>query len=87
MWGTFLLDVYRQQHARAVRDALEAVLDPNSGSGWAAGGVYVFLESRYSRTALRWDRWRLPERFAQHNGLRGCPASGCKDQSEGAATA
>src|ERR1700733_1756125 len=42
MWGTFLLEVYRQQHARDVRDAMERVLGPESASSWSTGGVYVF---------------------------------------------
>jgi hypothetical protein len=42
MWGTFLLEVYRRQHARDVRDAMERVLGLESASSWSTGGVYVF---------------------------------------------
>ena len=42
MWGTFLLEVYRQQHARDVRDAMERVRGPEPASSWSTGAVYVF---------------------------------------------
>jgi hypothetical protein len=78
MWGTFLLEVYRQQHARDVRDALERVLGPESGSSWATGGVYIFWNPNTREPLYVGIAGDFPERFAQHNGLRGCPASGCK---------
>lgn len=44
MWGTCMLDVFRQSEAREVRDALETLLGPESGSAWSNGGVYGFWE-------------------------------------------
>lgn len=78
MWGTFLLDAYRQDEATEVRAALETVLGPDSGSGWATGGVYVFWHADTREPLYVGIAGDLPERFAQHNSLRGCPASGCK---------
>ena len=78
MWGTFLLDVYRRQDAGDVRDALEQVLGPDSGSGWATGGVYVFWNPDTRAPLYVGIAGDLPERFAQHNGLRAFPATGCK---------
>ena len=78
MWGTFLLEVYRQQHARDVRDAMERLLGPGSASSWATGGVYVFWNPDTREPLYLGIAGDLPERFAQHNGLRSCPASGCK---------
>lgn len=78
MWGTFLLDVYRQQDASNLRDALEQVLGPDSGSSWATGGVYVFWNPDTRDPLYVGIAGDFPERFAQHNGLRSCPAKGCK---------
>jgi hypothetical protein len=78
VWGTFLLEVYRQQHARDVRDAMERVLGPESASSWSTGGVYVFWNPDTREPLYVGIAGDLPERFAQHNGMRGCPASGCK---------
>jgi hypothetical protein len=78
MWGTFLLEVYRQQQARDVRDALERMLGPESASSWSTGGVYVFWNPDTREPLYVGIAGDLPERFAQHNGLRGCPAPGCK---------
>jgi hypothetical protein len=78
MWGTFLLDVYRQGEAADVRDALERILGPDSGSGWATGGVYVFWNPDTREPLYVGIAGDFPERFAQHNGLRACPARGCK---------
>lgn len=78
MWGTFFLEVYRRQHARDVRDAMERVLGLESASSWSTGGVYVFWNPDTREPLYVGITGDLPERFAQHNGLRGCPASGCK---------
>lgn len=83
MWGTFLLDVYRQQDAPDVREALEQVLGPDSGSGWATGGVYVFWNPDTRNPLYVGIAGDFPERFAQHNGLRSCPVKGCKREQIG----
>jgi len=78
MWGTFILDVYKQDEAVGLRDALEEVLGPESGSGWSTGGVYVFWNPVTRQVLYVGIAGDLPLRFAQHNGLRSCPATGCK---------
>jgi hypothetical protein len=78
MWGTFMLEAYRREDAREVHHALEEVLGPDSGSAWASGGVYVFWNFETREPLYVGIAGDLPERFAQHNGLRGCPPSSCK---------
>ena len=78
VWGTVLLDVYRQEHAQHVREALERLLGPGSGSAWATGGVYVFWNPETRDPLYVGIAGDFPERFAQHNGLRSCPAAGCR---------
>lgn len=71
MWGTFLLEVYRRQHARNVRDATVRVLGLESASSRSTGGVYVFWNPDTREPLYVGIAGALPERFAQHNGLRG----------------
>lgn len=81
MWGTFLLDVYRRGDAKNLRDALETVLGPESGSSWATGGVYLFWNPETRDPLYVGLTGDFPERFAQHNGLRSCRASGCQREN------
>jgi hypothetical protein len=78
MWGTLMLDVFRQADAADVRDALETVLGPMSGTSWSTGGVYVFWNPDTRMPLYIGITGDFPVRFAQHAGLRSCPASGCK---------
>ncbi len=71
MWGTFLLEVYRRQHAHDVRDATVRVLGLESASSRSTGGVYVFWNPDTREPLYVGIAGALPERFAQHNGLRG----------------
>lgn len=81
MWGTVLLDVYRREHAQNVREALERLLGPESRSAWATGGVYVFWNPDTRDPLYVGIAGDFPERFAQHNGLRRCPAAGCQREN------
>lgn len=78
MWGSFILDIYRRDEAADVRDALEELLGPESGSGWSTGGVYLFWNPASREPLYVGIAGDFPLRFAQHNGLRSCPAAGCK---------
>lgn len=78
MWGTFILDIYRREEAAEVRDALEALLGPESSSGWSTGGAYLFWDPATRKPLYVGIAGDFPLRFAQHNGLRSCPAAGCK---------
>lgn len=60
-----------------MRDALEELLGPASGS-WSSGGVYVFWNPATRVPLYVGITGDLPVRFAQHAGLRSCPAEGCK---------
>jgi hypothetical protein len=78
MWGTFILDVFQRSDAQAVRDALEELVGPRSGSSWATNGVYVFWRPDGREPLYVGIATDIPTRFAQHLGLRHCPAAGCK---------
>ncbi|HEU4463179.1 MAG TPA: hypothetical protein VFR75_11360 [Solirubrobacterales bacterium] len=78
MWGTFLLDAFRETEVEEVRDALEELLGPASGSAWSSGGVYVFWDPATRKPLYVGITGDLPVRFAQHVGLRGCPPEACK---------
>jgi hypothetical protein len=78
MWGSFILDVYRQDQAADVRDALEGLLGPESLSAWSTGGVYLFWNPANREPLYVGIAEDFPLRFAQHNGLRSCPAAGCR---------
>lgn len=78
MWGTYVLDIYKQGEAPEMRDALETLVGPESGSAWSTGGVYLFWRPDTREPLYVGIAGDLPVRFAQHNGLRACPASGCK---------
>jgi len=78
MWGSFILDIYRREEAADVRDALDELLGPESGSGWSTGGVYLFWNPTSREPLYVGITGNFPLRFAQHNGLRSCPAAGCK---------
>jgi hypothetical protein len=81
MWGTVLLDVYRRQDAQELRDGLERLLGPESGSAWATGGVYVFWNPETRDPLYVGITGDFPERFAQHNGLRAFPTAGCQREN------
>jgi hypothetical protein len=78
MWGTFLLDAFRRTEGTEMRDALEELLGPASGSAWSSGGVYVFWDPATREPLYVGITGDLPVRFAQHAGLRSCPPEGCK---------
>ena len=78
VWGTYLLDIYRQSKAREMRDSLEALLGPESGSAFSSGGVYVFWRPDTREPLYVGIAGDMPIRFGQHNGLNACPAAGCK---------
>jgi hypothetical protein len=73
-----MLDIYRQGDASDLRDALEELLGPESASGWSTGGVYLFWHPVTRKPLYVGIAGDFPIRFAQHNGLRSAPASGCK---------
>lgn len=78
MWGTFILDIYRREEAADLRNALEDLLGPESGSAWSTGGVYLFWDPVNRKPLYVGIAGDLPVRFAQHNSLRSCPAAACK---------
>jgi hypothetical protein len=73
-----MLDIYREGDAADLCDALEEVLGPESASGWSTGGVYLFWHPVTRKPLYVGIAGDFPIRFAQHNGLRSCPSSGCK---------
>ena len=78
MWGTFMLDVFREEHVPDVRAALETLLGPDAGTAWSTGGVYVVWNPETRERRCIGIAGDFPERFAQHNGLRKSSANGSK---------
>ncbi len=78
MWGTYITERFGLEEAEAVRDSLDSLLGPDSGSGWSTGGVYVFWQPSSREPLYVGITGDLPIRFAQHTGLRSCPADKCK---------
>lgn len=60
-------------------EALEEVLGPSSGSGFASGGVYVFWDPRSREILYVGISGDLPIRLAQHLGLRS--SGGCQREA------
>jgi hypothetical protein len=78
VWGTFIIEAYRDDERREVYQALETLFGPESGGSWATAGIYIYWDFE-SRNALYVGLASdFAVRFGQHNGFRGCPASGCK---------
>jgi hypothetical protein len=75
-----ILDAYRQEDASRLRQALEVMFGPRSGTCWASGGVYVFWRPDTREPLYVGITGDFPERFAQHHGFRSCPLAGCKRQ-------
>jgi hypothetical protein len=71
MWGSFILASYRWDARRALADALEEIASSRDTYGFASGGVYCFWRLEPREVLYIGRAVDLPERFAQHNGLRG----------------
>jgi hypothetical protein len=71
MWGTFILDSYRWERRRELQQAIEEIASSRDSYGFASGGVYCYWEIDTRRVLYVGRAVDLPERFAQHNGLRG----------------
>ncbi|MFB7860290.1 hypothetical protein, partial [Rhodococcus qingshengii] len=86
MFGTVLYDEFTSTERKKVAAALEDLCSPLDNYGWASVGVYMFSKPATNDTPKNWAddvlyvglARDLPERFNQHTGLLGCPASGCK---------
>jgi hypothetical protein len=71
MWGTFVLDSYRWDQRRDMQAAIEEIASARDSYGFASGGVYCFWELGSRRVLYVGRAVDLPERFAQHHGMRG----------------
>ena len=49
---------FKQKNVHELRDALEYLIGPQSGSVWSTGGVCSLLAPRDARTLLRWHHGR-----------------------------
>jgi hypothetical protein len=71
MWGTIVLDAYRWEQRRAMRDALEDIASPRDMYGFASGGIYCFWDVDTRDVLYIGKAVDLPDRFAAHHGLGG----------------
>lgn len=78
MWGTFLIDVYDESERQEMANALETLCSPADDYGFASGGVYCYWSVRERIPLYIGRAIDLPDRFRQHNGLRGPAGPGNK---------
>lgn len=84
VWGTFILDAYRDSERREVYEALEELFGPTSGTSWSTAGVYVYWDYETREVLYVGIAGDFRVRFGQHNRLKGCPARSCKRDEIGA---
>jgi hypothetical protein len=75
---TIVRENFADDERTAVRDALEEIASPLDAYGWSSAGAYCFWDSATHEVLYIGLAKDLPHRFAQHVGLVGCPAAGCK---------
>lgn len=73
MWGTFIVDAYGEAEREQIAEALEALCSPKDDYGFASGGVYCFWSLKTRLPLYVGRAVDLPDRFRQHNGLKGKP--------------
>ena len=78
VWGTIIIDAYRDDERREVYDALESLFGPTSGTSWSTAGIYVYWDFTSREILYVGLASDLAVRFGQHNRFKGCPDSGCK---------
>ena len=72
--GTIIRDVYSNDERKDMRKVLQAFL----GGGWNTAGIYCVWEPDTHDALYLGLAKNLPDRFANHNGLKGTPGKGNK---------
>lgn len=78
MFGTIILEAYKQNEAEEVANALNDLCNPNDNYGWASAGVYSFWDYYTKEVYYIGLAVDLYERFKQHNGLTMIDSNCCK---------
>jgi len=69
MFGTVIVDAYRQSEIGEMAAAIEDICSPNDSYGWASAGIYCFWDYCMEEILYIGLAGDLSERFKQHNGI------------------
>ena len=69
MFGTVIIDAYRENEKQQMADAIDDLCCPNDNYGWASAGIYCFWDYYTHEVLYIGLAGDLAERFMQHNGL------------------
>lgn len=69
MFGTVIIDAYKQTETREIADALEELCAPTDSYGWASAGIYCYWDYYTRETLYIGLASDLAVRFKQHNGI------------------
>ncbi len=78
MLATMILDTYCWDERDGISAALDDICCPANGYGWSSSGLYFFWDTSSHELLYVGLAIDLPQRFKQHNGILGAPASSCK---------
>lgn len=79
MFGTIIMDAYRESETLEIADALEDLCSPNDHYGWASAGIYCFWDYYIEEVLYIGLASDLCVRFKQHNGLLPLDPDCCKE--------
>ena len=69
MFGTVIIDAYRENEKQQMADAIDDLCCPNDNYGWASAGIYCFWDYYTHEVLYIGLAGDLAESFMQHNGL------------------
>ena len=69
MFGTVIMDAYRQSETEELAVAIDDLCNPNDSYGWASAGIYCFWDYYAEEVLYLGLAGDLAERFKQHNGI------------------
>lgn len=78
MFGTVIMDAYRQEETAEIANALDELCNPNDSYGWASAGIYCFWDYYIEEVLYIGLASDLYTRFKQHNGLLPTNDTCCK---------
>lgn len=78
MFGTVIIDAYKQVEKEKIADALEDLCSPCDNYGWSSAGIYCFWDYYTKEILYIGLAVDLCERFMQHNGIKRVDDNCCK---------
>ncbi|MEP7125043.1 MAG: GIY-YIG nuclease family protein [Byssovorax sp.] len=78
MLATIIHDQFKTDERKPLAEAIDDLCTPDGTGEWASGGVYSFWAPDTHELLYIGLAVDLAQRFRQHTGLVGAPASGCK---------